>query len=252
MKHRIIICHGVNVRSPQYAASLITNLEPLLKNIDHEITPLYLGDIFAQDLSVIQNEQKKAALFPSLKATVEREFMGDFVGDQYQFENWREELLQQVDAIKADGPVHVIAHSWGCVFAVEDLIPVINAVSLTMHGCPLDLYRLRTGLDKYEFAVPTDNFLHPQDFIGGPISQCSNATDHVITDAGPLVGLDIIDSIESFFACRKAHSCGWGSLALAQCVAKKVISIEAEIKNVGNVPNGSARSAQVANSTIQA
>lgn len=246
MKHRIIICHGVNVRSPQYAASLVANLKPLLKDIDHDIQALYLGDIFQQDLNIVQEQQKKSPLSPLLRATAERAFMADFVGDQYQFDNWREELLSQVEAIKSDGPVHVIAHSWGCVFAVEDLLPVINAVSLTMHGCPLDLYRLRTGLDRYEFAVPTDNFFHPMDFIGGPISQSSNAIDHVITDAGPNVDFDLIDELQSFLDVHKSHSSGWDSLTMAQCIAKKVITVQQhlEVQNVA----GFSKPAKVQNS----
>lgn len=231
MKQRVIMIHGVSTRSPHYAQELVEHLAELLKDIDHEITCLYMGDIFERDLEVIENEQKASPYFHVLKAHVERKWMGQFVGDFYQFENWKEYLLEQVDVLKSAGPVHIVANSWGSIFAVEELLPVINAVSLTFHGAPLDLYRLRTGPERYEFKVPTDNFFHPMDFIGGPIAHCSNATDHVITDAGPETGVDFIDVLQSVIEIHKSHAAGWHSKALAQCVATKVIAAAKSTQN---------------------
>jgi hypothetical protein len=222
MTQNILLCHGLDTRSPYYAQTLIDNLATYLSDVPHEVIPLYLGDVFEQDLDVWQQQQKTAPDFPHLEAHAERIWMQKFVGDMYQFDNWRQEFLDQVDRLTTEGPLHVVAHSWGCVFAVEDLLPLphIQCVSLTLHGSPLDLYRLSAEISKYNFVMPTKNWFHPMDWVGGPMAHCSNATDHVINDAGPTI--DWLDNIESLLLVHDSHRAGWQSKAMAQCIADTV------------------------------
>lgn len=235
MKQQILICHGLNTRSPYYSQHLIDNLKPLLADVDYEITPIYIGDTLEKNLDGWEEKQKKALSFNRLKAHDARLWMGTFVGDMYQFENSYEDLLSQ--ALKVVHPletVHLVAHSWGCVFAAEHLIPKLKPVSVTLHGSPLDLYRLKIKDSSilYSFGADseTDNFFHPMDFIGGPMEHCSmDVLDHVISDAGP--GFDILDSIESFALVHDSHGAGWQSKAMARCIATKVRAAASNQKN---------------------
>lgn len=225
MMQQIVIAHGVDTRSPYYAQPLIDHLETMLHGVPHTITSLYMGDVFEADLDSWEKQLATNPLASRLKAKSERKWFQQFVGDQYQFANWRNEMVDQCRAVNLALPVHMVAHSWGCISAFENLIPYISAnggkcVSLTLHGSPLDLYRLHEGISRYTFEMPTENWFHPMDFIGGPMSHASNVMDHLIVDAGP--SIDLFDNISALMLIHETHGAGWRSKKLAQCVADKV------------------------------
>lgn len=224
---QIVIAHGVDSRSPYYAQPLIDNLEKMLHGVPHTITSLYMGDVFEAELEAWNKQRATNPLTSKLKAKSERTWFHQFVGDQYQFANWRNAIIDQCKAVNLSLPVHLVAHSWGCIFAYENLVPYISAndgkcVSVTLHGSPLDLYRLHEGAGRFAFEMPTDNFFHPMDFIAEPMGHASNVTDHVIVDAGP--SIDLFDNISALMLIHETHGAGWRSKALAQCVANKVIA----------------------------
>lgn len=219
MTQKILIIHGLDVRSPQYSAPLVQNIENALADIPHEIKSIYFGGIFEQELRQWQAELATSPFATDLQAKQAREWMGQFVGDQYQFANWEKEIISMINEVHDGGPVHLVAHSWGTVFAFETLLSRIQCQSLTLHGAPLDLYRLREGQKRLTFPEHSDNFFHRLDFIGGPLGHCANIEDHLIDDAGPAI--DILDDA-AVLLIHQAHGSGWHSKKMAQCIANKV------------------------------